>query len=552
IRSAFNLSGLMPGDAQVEQARQSMSGPSIKLMQTVAGAIREDLARVKDVLDIFVRTGMERVEELAPQLDLLKKIGDTLGVLGLGELREIVQTRREELQDLISGARRAEENTLVSIAAALLGVEDRLEGDLIGMITARTDEPTVVSLDVPAERGPDLNQVTPAVVRECLVNLARVKEAVAQATDRRGEAGAIDLVPELLRGITAGLMMLGKERAAGVVESLQKAIAALLREDGQVGQVGQGGRGSPGSDSDHRMDRLADATVSLEYYLETLQAGRSDPNYMLDNAERCLAGLVSSQPRQPAGILAGLDSLDEAATVAATPPEYEATQVLSRPPAPPEPEEPTLVFSGGRERLDPELLELFIEEARDEIANIGRDYPAWERDDADGNALASLRRSFHTLKGSGRMVGADRIGECCWHVERVFNRLIDGTLRRNPHMLALLQRAISVVPELLEELETGSPPRADLPALIAELRALTEAPRQAEVAEEAVETAGESALEPESAAAPGTQPAETSPADQPQAEPAPAPAAITAPASRKTSGKRRAAPCIASAVAIHA
>ncbi len=45
------------------------------------------------------------------------------------------------------------------------------------------------------------------------------------------------------------------------------------------------------------------------------------------------------------------------------------------------PTQPTLVFSGGRERLDPELLELFIEEARDEIANIDRDFPAWERDD---------------------------------------------------------------------------------------------------------------------------------------------------------------------------
>ena len=84
-------------------ARQSLAAPSVKLMQTVAAAIREDLARVKDVLDIYVRTGMERVEELAPQIDLLKKIGDTLGVLGLGDLREIVQARRAELEELIAG-----------------------------------------------------------------------------------------------------------------------------------------------------------------------------------------------------------------------------------------------------------------------------------------------------------------------------------------------------------------------------------------------------------------------------------------------------------------
>ena len=60
-------------------------------MRTVAAAIKEDLSKVKDVLDIFVRRGGGRNEELAPQLELLKKISDTLGVLGLGELRQRVQ-----------------------------------------------------------------------------------------------------------------------------------------------------------------------------------------------------------------------------------------------------------------------------------------------------------------------------------------------------------------------------------------------------------------------------------------------------------------------------
>jgi chemosensory pili system protein ChpA (sensor histidine kinase/response regulator) len=60
-------------------------------MQTVGAAIREDLAKVKDVLDIFMRRGGAVPEELAPQLDLLRKIGDTLGVLGLGEQRARVQ-----------------------------------------------------------------------------------------------------------------------------------------------------------------------------------------------------------------------------------------------------------------------------------------------------------------------------------------------------------------------------------------------------------------------------------------------------------------------------
>jgi chemosensory pili system protein ChpA (sensor histidine kinase/response regulator) len=98
IRSAFNLAELLPGDEQVEHAREALSAPSVQLMKTVASAIREDLGRVKDVLDIFVRTGMNKSAELVPQLELLKKISDTLGVLGLGELRTDIDGEIERLK----------------------------------------------------------------------------------------------------------------------------------------------------------------------------------------------------------------------------------------------------------------------------------------------------------------------------------------------------------------------------------------------------------------------------------------------------------------------
>ncbi len=446
VRAAFNLSEMVPGSAQVEQARRSLSAPSIKLMQTVAGAIREDLARVKDVLDIFVRTGMQRVEELNPQLDLLKKIGDTLGVLGLGELREIVQTRRQQLQELIADGRRPEESALVGIAAALLGAEDRLEAELISMITPADQEPAAGAGITKAEQGPDLREITRAVMRECLVNLARVKDAVTLVIDRRGDGATLDAIPELLRGVTAGLLMLGKERAVGVVEQIQRTIRALVRQGYEPADRGA-------------LDRLADATVSLEYYLETLQAGRTEPQHMLDNAERCLQGLAPAESA-PA---AGMEAAPEPAPV---------MEMIPQPPA--APPAPARVFAPTADRLDPELIELFIDEARDEIAALERSFPAWEANESDTDSLTRLRRSFHTLKGSGRMVGAQRIGEFCWQVERVLNRLLSHTLQRSPALLVGLRASVAALPELLEELETGAPPGGDVVALMEQMRVLAE------------------------------------------------------------------------------
>ena len=54
IQRAFKLDEVLPGDEEIEQAREGLSAPSVKLMKTVAAAIKEDLGNVKDVLDIFV------------------------------------------------------------------------------------------------------------------------------------------------------------------------------------------------------------------------------------------------------------------------------------------------------------------------------------------------------------------------------------------------------------------------------------------------------------------------------------------------------------------
>ena len=101
MRRSFRLDELLPVDERIDEARETLSAPSVRLMRTVAAAIREDLTRVKDVLDIFVRKGAAQVEDLVPQLEMLRKISDTLGVLGLGALRDRVQGEIESLRAIV-------------------------------------------------------------------------------------------------------------------------------------------------------------------------------------------------------------------------------------------------------------------------------------------------------------------------------------------------------------------------------------------------------------------------------------------------------------------
>ncbi len=96
---------------------------------------------------------------------------------------------------------------------------------------------------------------------------------------------------------------------------------------------------------------------------------------------------------------------------------------------------PALTKPVDRE-VDPEFVELFIEEAKDEIAKLNQFFPLWDANPQDAEALVNVRRSFHTLKGSGRMVGAQLIGDFAWSIENILNRVINKTLDRTPDMMA--------------------------------------------------------------------------------------------------------------------
>ncbi len=518
VRTSFRLDELLPVDQAIDEARETLSAPSIKLMQTVAAAIREDLGKVKDTLDIFVRRGGGQPGELAPQLELLRKIGDTLGVLGLGELRGKIQGELVRLDDIVAGRVPPSEPLLVEIATTLIGIEDRLDGSLLRMIVpdrgASGEGAGAPQRDGSGEvASEDFLHVQSAVLRECIVNLARIKDTIAQNVGGTLDAPGLDAWPELMRGIKAGLLLLGRTRAVAVVDGIATCLKRVMQPGGTRLAASY-------------LDRLADAIVSVEYYMETLEAGRAEPGYMLDNAQNCLDALLVAPeavaptvtPAAQPTSFAQTVRLDPATARAyASPPAADAAASIPRTTSPADLADVSVAAAESRradrygetsasgrfplgsppvlpaagpvsippaaarrpdalrplpEDVDPELLEVFIEEAREEAEKISRFFPEWERNVAELEALRTVRRSFHTLKGSGRMVGAGELAEFAWSIENLLNRILDGTLERSPAVGSTLREAVAVAPLLVEHLAGGMPVAIDVPALVARAHAL--------------------------------------------------------------------------------
>ncbi len=128
------------------------------------------------------------------------------------------------------------------------------------------------------------------------------------------------------------------------------------------------------------------------------------------------------------------------------------------------PAEEVIVSSAApatNEAIDAELLEIFLSEAEEVLACIGETIPASRREPHNQDHLTTLRRSFHTLKGSSRMVGLDAFGEAAWSIEQVLNLWLSEGRASTPELCALLEYAAEMLEAWVGEIQAdGSSGRA--------------------------------------------------------------------------------------------
>ncbi|MDR1709012.1 MAG: Hpt domain-containing protein [Candidatus Accumulibacter sp.] len=143
------------------------------------------------------------------------------------------------------------------------------------------------------------------------------------------------------------------------------------------------------------------------------------------------------------------------------------------------PSEETLQLSqASSEQIDAELLAIFLEEAKDVLNAVEASRARLKADPGDGGALTAVRRSFHTLKGSGRMVGLKDLGETAWAIEQMLNLWLRLDLAATPELNGVLDDAYAVFGAWVRELEArsgGAPDWRSLAGRADALRASVEA-----------------------------------------------------------------------------
>ena len=125
------------------------------------------------------------------------------------------------------------------------------------------------------------------------------------------------------------------------------------------------------------------------------------------------AGMVAARDRLSKAMADFVSSVSDAASL-----EPEIVKLREQPLT-----KPVAAADAGQ---DDELREIFLEEAREVLDTAGDALAELSRSPAELPLLTTIRRSFHTLKGSSRMVGLKDFGEAAWTCEKLYNtRLAD-------------------------------------------------------------------------------------------------------------------------------
>ncbi len=121
----------------------------------------------------------------------------------------------------------------------------------------------------------------------------------------------------------------------------------------------------------------------------------------------------------------------------------------------------------SHEEIDAELLSIFLEEAQEVLQTMGEQRALLLADPHDVEALTTIRRNTHTLKGSGRMVGLNDLGETAWELEQTLNLWLRQDQWATPELMAMIDGEHALFSAWVEHLASGQGQAPNPSALVA-------------------------------------------------------------------------------------
>ncbi|MBC7711040.1 MAG: Hpt domain-containing protein [Rhizobacter sp.] len=349
-------------------------------------------------------------------------------------------------------------------------------------------------------------QTIAQVAREIRINMRLVEQALDTVFRDRTAVEELKPVPALLGQVSGAMRMLGWNDANELLTKTSDRLIELVRRDATL--------------STQEIDSLADVLAGLSFYVDVRERRDQDADAILagltrrfsgeveleiadsdDSVEasiverqrllRPLARAISDEPdsaelrdtlrstlqgvRQDAELLSdpslsaasneALRLLDNTSTPSEALTAAVAAVVGGSTRLPPTSMETSRLVDSRQDEQDTALLEIFVEEAIEVVAAVRAQHAELSVHHDRRDVLVDTRRAFHTLKGSGRMVGQTDLAEVAWRVENVLNNALETDRSVNEPEIKLIGAAAEHFTAWVEELRTQNHVQLDVSIL---------------------------------------------------------------------------------------
>ncbi|HZE90830.1 MAG TPA: Hpt domain-containing protein [Rhizobacter sp.] len=381
-----------PLEAWMEELYRRISDR--QTMGSVVQELRAALSEAEKLIDQFFRNPASR-ETLLPVPGQLATMRGVLSVLGMDQAAHAVLRMRDDVDGLIG----TEVDPLLVVQS---GTFDRLASNLgaLGFLI-------------------DMLSVQPQMAKSLFVF----------------DAQAGTLSPLMGRNPTA-------RSATQLMPPQVAAVEPRLIEQAQQLSVTAGSGLVPLDEVSRDLDRLSEQAVMADQLglLATVTQARTAIEQATDLAD------VTAAREQLSEALS--DFVSTASDPVGLEPEVRA-------PAPPQaPLSPTPTSLATDLGDDPEMREIFLEEAREVVENAGIALNQLVHAPANLDQLTTVRRAFHTLKGSSRMVGLKEFGEAAWACEQVYNTWMAEQKAAEPALLDFSKQTLDYLSDWVEAIST--------------------------------------------------------------------------------------------------
>ncbi|NNG23067.1 hybrid sensor histidine kinase/response regulator [Telluria aromaticivorans] len=410
LRQACGLDGLVPADYAAR--RYGRIDPA-----TLQEA-REALARSKSDWDRIATEGAAETEVKEDFNDALSRLAGASEKLGAPALAQLMRELGRAATDAMAAGR--SDGLGLEMATAMLFVENGLDqlrqlpddfaenaeavGARLLALAAGETPPDAPQWQGELARQIQQGQTVAVLAGEIKAGLRQVEKLLDDYYDDPSKREVLEKAEPVLHQLQGALSILDQEQAVQAARHVAGQVRVLAGSDGDV------------TAQSSVLHNIAQNIGALGFFTDLLGQNSevAKGRFTFDLEKRLLRELPFE--------------FVEAA------PEAAATEAAA-------PEAPAPEQSPQEASIESELLEIFILEAQEVLGFVAEALPQAESNPASQEVLALLRRSFHTLKGSSRMVSLERFAEAAAAIERVMNVWLSEARDATPELMALLKHA---------------------------------------------------------------------------------------------------------------